>query len=467
MTLLVSDPTQEHSQPQLPQGVPGLLPAREDIVESLLSPLYGARTTSSPASQDSSSLDSYLDLGLSYSLPPRLIPSPSISGITVRFIISQYEPLYKLVFFDLTCHGLGFHLSRLIRQILASDITHWSAYLGARILRLLLRDGSYANLGSYLPWLDRLDCICASSSNDKTLDDLNHRLCGGLELVYFKYVTSNTASGYALLRRLAPTFMQIAFADPTLWPRQPTSSGISLAHTLVSAQLELSRFVFTDALLSLVFGVPPSVEYDTSHPPIQTHKVHPTEWVHGCAVELAIAIVKINVWRAQNAADGTASDPPWNEIEAVVRAWHPRGDREPHNNSWKLIAKLAVREGWRHAVLIYLYMGMCGATSHDARVQHSVRQIGQLLTVMQSDIIFEAHLFIPLLLAAICSRSETQRECFRGAILRSLTNKGWVLDGVQFTYVLDHLWHGAACNGAAVTWDDYLHASNAVYAIST
>jgi hypothetical protein len=166
------------------------------------------------------------------------------------------------------------------------------------------------------------------------------------------------------MRRIAPTFMQIAFADPSLWPRQPNSAGVSLAHTLVSPQFELSRFVFMDAMSSLAFGVPPLIEYDTSHPPIRTREVHPMEWVHGCPTELAIIIIKINIWRAHNqAGDGEDMGRVSNEIETAAWAWHPRYDYGLDRESWKGVARLAVQEGWRHATLIYLYMVCPIATS--------------------------------------------------------------------------------------------------------
>jgi hypothetical protein len=159
------------------------------------------------------------------------------------------------------------------------------------------------------------------------------------------------------MRRIAPTFMKIAFADPTLWPRQPNLAGVSLAHALVSPQFELTRFVFMDAISSLALGFPPLIEYDTSHPPIRAQEVHPMEWVHGCPAELVAAIIKINIWRAHNQAGGGEDmDRVSGEIEAAAWAWRPRYDYGPERNSWKVVARLAILEGWRHATLIYLYM---------------------------------------------------------------------------------------------------------------
>ncbi|KAG9082757.1 hypothetical protein FRC06_004874 [Ceratobasidium sp. 370] len=334
-------------------------------------------------------------------------------------------------------------------------------YLGAKILQLLLKDGDPAAVSHYIPSLERLDRLCVISDNDRTLDDLIDRLTSGLELSYIKYITSNINSGYSLLRRLAPTFMQIAFADPTLWPRQTTSNGISLAHTLISPQFELGRYVFMEAICGLMLGMPPLVEYDTSHPPIRTQETHPLEWVHGCAIDFVMGIVKINIWRAQKMGYVPESDLDWREVEASIWAWRPRHDHEANDDSQKLVARLAVQEAWRHAVLIYLYMGMCGVTNYDPRVKSSTQQIDQLLSVVQLSTGIGVHFVIPLLVAAIATPSETQRGRFRDAIMKSAGNRAWITSGIGFVSVVDHLWHTAAADGAPVTWYDYVNSRKA------
>ena len=169
-------------------------------------------------------------------------------------------------------------------------------------------------------------------------------------------MTSNINAGFTLLRNIAPTFMKVAFADPSLWPRQPSCSGISLVHAFASCNSDLPRFVFMDTISSLCFGVPPLIEYDTSAPvseigPSHTHRI---ESKHGCAAEFVVGILKINVWRAHN------GNPPvkhgWEEIEADIWSWRPGPDDGLSDDSWKSVARLAILEGWRHTGLIYLYM---------------------------------------------------------------------------------------------------------------
>ncbi|QRV96640.1 Fungal Zn(2)-Cys(6) binuclear cluster domain [Ceratobasidium sp. AG-Ba] len=128
------------------------------------------------------------------------------------------------------------------------------------------------------------------SKADTTLDEMIGRLSGGLELAFLQSLASSAKKSYNLLRMIAPVFMQVAFADPTLWPYDPSSSGISLAHALASPQFELGRFILTDTIISLTFGTQALVEYDLSHPLIQTNGEHPMEWLHGCPAQFMFSI---------------------------------------------------------------------------------------------------------------------------------------------------------------------------------
>ncbi|KAG9085896.1 hypothetical protein FS749_004035 [Ceratobasidium sp. UAMH 11750] len=396
---------------------------------------------------------------IGYRLPPKFIPNPSVSGTNIRFIMSQYEPVFELIVFKPVGVNMESIRGDFISRIMSSSIVRWSMYLGARIFQSIQKDGEHANIQHYTPWLDRFSRFCVTPSDDHSLKDLAGRLSGAMELGFLRYITSNANSGYTLLRCIAPTFMHVAFADPSLWPRHPSSDGISLAHVLVSPQYELGRFVFIDASMSLTFGTPPLIEYDTSHPVIPTPDIHPMEWVHGCPISFVYSIIKINSWRARNPG-GRAEPDTWKEMEAATWAWRPTCDYGPDSESWRTVARFATQEGWRHAVLVYLYLGMCGLDSNDPRVQSSARQISHLYDIIKPSVAVGILFRIPLLLAAVCARTETARSRLRKAIAES-GDKGWLLKGAEFELVIDHLWHGAAVNGAPITWNDYVNSRKA------
>ncbi|KAG8793479.1 hypothetical protein FRC12_002620 [Ceratobasidium sp. 428] len=316
------------------------------------------------------------EIYIGYCLPPRFIPNPQISGMTVRFIVSEYEPLFELVFFRPMQTLMRIVRERFVSQVTSSALIHWSSYIGAQMIRALRQDGEQANIQRFLPWLDRLDRIATESKNDVSLDDLTGRLCGALEvchssikpyllarlnvsaiqLMFLKHITADVKTGYALLRRMAPLFMQVASADPMLWPRDPASNGISLAHALACGQYEIGRFIFVDMITSLMSGLPPLVEYDTSHPVIHSHGGYPMEHIHGCPTQFAFSIVRINQWRARHPHGGLEENTDWRVIEKEVWEWRPSCDNGPDSESLRLVMRLALQEAWRHALLIYLYM---------------------------------------------------------------------------------------------------------------
>ncbi|KAG9079481.1 hypothetical protein FS749_008490 [Ceratobasidium sp. UAMH 11750] len=395
-----------------------------------------------------------------YSLPPKFAPDPQISGAMVQFIISQYELAFS--------HPSKLHLDlirgRFLAQMMSSNITRWSRYAGAQVLYARRQRGENAEVGQFVPLIDQLSRLSITAKNDVSLDDMIERLSVAFELSFLKQMTAGATSGYDFMRKIAPLFMQVASADPMLWPRDPTSNGVSLAHALTSPQHELVRFVFADLFMSLIYGTPPLVEYDTSHPISRTDHNHPVGWDIGCYLEPLFSMMKISQWRARHSGGHVSEEIPWREIEKDTLAWRPC-EFGPDSESSRAIIKFAIQEGWRHATLIYLYMGMCGVTSHDLRVQASVRQISRLHDVIALEPAAGMPTVGPLLLAAICTQSESDRSKFRAAVSQS-QNSTWLVKSMGVAAVLDHLWKGAAANGAPVTWEDYITSRKATIKIS-
>ncbi|QRV96385.1 Fungal specific transcription factor domain [Ceratobasidium sp. AG-Ba] len=374
--------------------------------------------------------------------------------------MSQYEPMFELTSFRPAENCIPYIRQYYTQRIVASAMIHWSLYIGARMFWALRQDGEHANIARYAPWLDRLDQLCLASPRDP-LDDPMGRLAAALELIYLRCITSGAKQGYACLRSMAPIFMQIAATDPVLWSHH-SPNGISLAHALVSPTFDLGRFICMDIVASLVFGTPPLIEYDTTHPMIDSSVKHTMEWSYGCPPEFTFLIVKINQWRARRLDSCHEGPPPWKEMDHLIWAWRSRCDYGPDPESGRLVMRFSVQEGWRHALLIYLYMGMYGVTSHDPRVQSSVRQISLLHAHIWSRLPPNVYFMIPLLIAGICTRSESDRLKIRSVVSALGHQKTWLLQGVDFALVLDHLWEGVAADGRPVRWDDYIASRRAI-----
>ncbi|KAF8599442.1 hypothetical protein BDV93DRAFT_560385 [Ceratobasidium sp. AG-I] len=220
-------------------------------------------------------------------------------------------------------------------------------------------------------------------------------------------------------------------------------------------------------MIAFALGTPSFVQYDTSDCSTIPFVARPLEWAHGIPAEFVACIVQVNAWRASNPGIPNAND--WPALVLQTSTWIPRATdlvgEDSCEDSYKVIARLAVQETWRHAVLTYIYMGMCLVSSYDPRVQHSVQQILRLMNVV-SESPLEVQLFLPYLTAGLAARYEHQRAAVRDKIASFFDNRIWILPGAEFIKVLDHLWHGAAAGGAAVTWDDYVYSRRAVLPIS-
>ncbi|KAG9088556.1 hypothetical protein FRC07_012516, partial [Ceratobasidium sp. 392] len=270
-----------------------------------------------------------------------------------------------------------------------------------------------ANFIKYNDWIRRFEeRMNLVPMHGLTPSQVQNRLSEKLELTLFKLRTTNSLNTYQLLQSQAQAFLQIVFSDPAFWPNvYYDSTRVSLAHVLGSTRYEITHFALLDMMCSMAYGLPQVIEYDTSGPPLEAN-FHPIEWVHGCPVELQMIIVKINSLCNWNRI-GPA--PSWQSVEQELLSWAPLVSKLQEEDSWKPIARLAVRESWRHALLIYLYMAVCGTTSDDPRVASSVKQVFQIIDTVKHkpQPIANLHISMQYLIAGAYTPNEKQRAIAR------------------------------------------------------
>ncbi|QRW24304.1 Fungal specific transcription factor domain [Rhizoctonia solani] len=362
-----------------------------------------------------------------FNLPPTISPNPLFSGQIIDFILAQYEPVLEMVFFRPTREMLDFARQKLIVRLQESNLTHWSMYIGARIFQALMKYGKRADLRFLEKCVQRMgEHVCSQTTRDGSLTGALHALSGGLESKHLHPQTTNSVGSYSSTR---------------------------------------SHFIL---------GVAPTIAYDTTMPVVRTPiecnglpgSIHPTEWMHGSPIELTALIIKISLWRAKHPDIQCAPESTWKPLEIEAWAWAPRvASPGALNEPNQMVIRMAVQEGWRHAGLIYLYMGMCGCMSDDPRVQASVRQIVQLLQILQPDLTTRSHYFIPCLIASICTPSEKHRTELRNAFVKVEEHLPWLFRALDYRNLVDHLWHGAAAGGKPVRWEDYINSRRAVMPI--
>ncbi|KAG8744453.1 hypothetical protein FRC10_010123 [Ceratobasidium sp. 414] len=316
----------------------------------------------------------------------------------------QYERLLDLSFLTPAVKQYSLLREALAWYLQYSDENRWANLLGCKIFECIVDGTSRQKLGLYVCQLQGLDQRLRSTPDlHFTPSESYNLLAATLQVSFLKIMFVNGTSTYQILHQTAPIFLQLVFANPSLWLDPTDLTSLSLAHVLASAHYELGRFVLVDALYSMTYGLPQVIEYDTSAPPFMSD-VQPVEWVYGCPVVLKMALVDIN--KRCNARNRVRPEPDWRPIEYRIKSWVPAVYAAPSDETWKSIARLAVHESWRHTLLIYLYMGVCGVKSDDYRVQASVRQVFQLTNSIKGferplvDIHFLAQYLIARVLAA-------------------------------------------------------------------
>ncbi|CAE6388974.1 unnamed protein product [Rhizoctonia solani] len=426
--------------------IPGL--PKSSLLTTALTGQQGAQATSSYESTNAITFSS-----------PASIPRGVNAGAQMResyvtFLLEQYNTRRVGMFFrQPTSSMLGLITTRLKRS---SRILEFM-YLGAKVFETLGGKPEEAAMSSCSPWITRYSNQASNSYDTPnpypSQQEVEDRLSGLLELVFLSYIVLGTSAGYATLRLALPNFLRLVSDDPRLLVEHERSGllGVSLPAALTGERLEISRFVLYDVKYSLVLGLPTLAEYDTTGFPIAPGTDITAEWVHGIPVEFILNIAEVHNWRAQR------KHVDWQMLEWRTLAWRWSQRDVEAEDSVEMVYRIAIQEAWRHATLIYIYMGMCGVTSYDPRVQASVQQIIKLMGVV-GDAHLDAHFSVPSVVAGLAARYELQRAL----ILRKLKSfngmRLWTLRGRDFAGVLEHLWHGSAVDGAAVGWDDYLQA---------
>ncbi|CAE6388241.1 unnamed protein product [Rhizoctonia solani] len=394
------------------------------------------------------------------SVIPKCIP-PDLGVVqnTLPFISYQYARWIKhTAFID----PPPFIVSGLVNRLSISDMTFSLMKLGAKIIQSIMDKGE-STCVEYEKPIDTLHWqACNTPEEGSSPVCAKGRLITAIELTSYKFVVSNSASGYSFLKMAVPLTIRVAYEYPQVWTKQ---GKISIHRILNDTTLpSFCAFLWMDTMASTFLGTTPLLCYDTSICE-KSRSRHPMEWMNGCPREFIGWFGKLNEIRLNITRHGSCLIPiDWESMEKEIQAWKPVMDGV--NFSRKNIARLAAVEGWRYAILIYLYVGICGVTTADHRVQSAVGQIIRLSHIMKQEAMYERHLFGPAIFAGICACSESQRNYVVCLVALQRHTRMWVLQVSDFVHVLLHLWAGAARGGHPITWDDYIRSRRAVLPVN-
>ncbi|CAE7211729.1 unnamed protein product [Rhizoctonia solani] len=383
------------------------------------------------------------------SIPPSIDATHIMRDGHIVHVIGEYQVQRVRNWFTIPSPSVRDYL---ITRVKGSKAMVGAMYLGAKLFQAVGENPGGTGVLKCIGWIEKLE---QRFDNDfyssSTLNEAGDYLLAELELAFLKSSIISSISGYSVLQKVLPRFLHLLAADPSLYSEGSSGSlVVSFPRTFGASRFELKRFVMFDTTATLVLGVPPLVEYgyDGECDPV----AHALEFIHGAPVVFVETIAQVNSWRVGS----RVPLDDWWILEKRVMDWQAQPlvgeEEEPTIES---VAKLAVQESWRQVALIYIYMGICGVSSHDTRVQTSIRQIIQLGEVV-ADLPIGVHMFVHCVVAGLGARYERHRAIVRKKLLSFEGLRVWLFRGHDFTQILDHLWHGA--DGAPVTWDDYVRS---------
>ncbi|CCO29688.1 hypothetical protein BN14_03706 [Rhizoctonia solani AG-1 IB] len=381
-------------------------------------------------------------------------------------IMANFDRLVVLNGFKPVERQLTQYRQTMIGRLQSSSISRRVKLISFKLYEAIATGQDWRYQDIFATWVKQFEQeLCATWSDSVVPQTLQTRLTEALEISYLKAILLSNENAYPFLRFMAPTFLHTVFSDPTLWPPNHQGTSIPLAHVISSARCEMGNFVVMDTLYSMAYSLPQFVDYDTSIPSL-SHELYGYSWAPGCPTELLVALAEINQCRE---GQPTTTGRGWKEIEFSLLTWQPQPSPQLAEwESWMIVAWLAVQESWKHTLLVYVYLALCGAASDDPRIEYSIKQLLRIVDTVKkpSGATAGLHLFAQYFIAGVCARTESQRALVKEKLINMSESRKWLVHGNIFVPVLQHLWTGAGAGGRPVRWADYVRSREQVLPVS-
>ncbi|QRW07232.1 Fungal specific transcription factor domain [Ceratobasidium sp. AG-Ba] len=274
------------------------------------------------------------------------------------------------------------------------------------------------------------------------------------ELMLMQCFSGSMAFHVRMLHQVVSLY-QLAYLEN---PRAP----IRLHSQLYHPNRILRHPLETDIILSLSTCRPMIFEYDTT---IQEpeHGTYPlgVQWKSGIPDQFLVMLAQMNTLRqdcAPNIAPGIIDG-----LEAQIAGFEPSLGRSLESRLF--IARMVVQECWRQFMYIYLYMGLCGANSHDTRVGKVLKRFIKVLDRVKPGRMPDAFLVTPMSLAGIAAHTDRDRNIIRQHF-RSLSEYfQWGTYVNDAALILETIWATADAENRPAVWSDLRLACEAVTGI--
>ncbi|CAE7176737.1 unnamed protein product [Rhizoctonia solani] len=248
--------------------------------------------------------------------------------------------------------------------------------------------------------------IEARTCNDLTREMAMKAMEGCHELISITSKVGSFANVLHLMDIYAPVFRR---ACPEL------SGLVNLPRRLAAPEVALKYFVSYDVLQSMLTHRPMLFRYDLDILSPQDEELLDADdrpglrWSIGVPNRLVIALARINTLLESY---GNCVDPKMVQelLQDIGRACKPIVYSSPEEDPTLKLGRLMVQESWRLVGYVYLYMGLCGADSKDARVVKVQKQFMRLLESIRPRRNPDAFLILPMVILGIATSSPADQS---------------------------------------------------------
>ncbi|CAE6456206.1 unnamed protein product [Rhizoctonia solani] len=270
----------------------------------------------------------------------------------------------------------------------------------------------------------------------KTLGD-------ALEIINLQMQAGPMQTLLEMMAEIAPLFRSAC-------PESPHEL-IDLPAKLTHPDISLRHFVVIDVILSVTVLRPMHFRYKThSDKEFRDREDWGMQWFNGVPGELILIMARINMLLVDYWAN---VDPQIiAEIEQQLKDFKSSPGKSP--DAYLMVARLAVQECWRLAVLIYLYMSLGGVDAKDPQVERAQRSFMRVLDRTKPNRTPDVFLLAPMAIVGRVTHRPREREIIRQRLLNLQECAHPGTCGNDAVRILEIMWARSDAEGRSVVWSD-------------
>ncbi|CAE6413739.1 unnamed protein product [Rhizoctonia solani] len=268
------------------------------------------------------------------------------------------------------------------------------------------------------------------------------------ELISVLLVVSPLPDVLKLMQAVAPIFRH---GCP-----DPDDRQVNLPSLLLNINISLKYYATLDIILGAILGRPMYFRYDTTFPAGVHESIFNIEngpglrWKLGIPDRLVVTLARMNAL-FEDFGPGVDSKVI-QELESEIKGF--KSIIIATNQHELGVARLVVQESWRQVAYIYLYMGLCGCDSNDARVMKANDEFLRLLKRTKAGRFPDSFLVILLPILGISTRHLDDRELLKSRMLGLPECARPGTTGSQFMRMLEFMWSLADESNRPTIWSD-------------